>query len=180
MFQEAFTESGNVVVSPYSLYSVLFVLWIGGNGKTSEDIADVMKVKPQTPKIFLQSPNHTNFIAASKIYVANGTPITQQFSNFVQVVDFSQPTSVHDINAWITQTTNGKLTQFLDPKEINADTAMLLLNVIYFKGAWSKPFDSVSKGKFHNADNTSVTVQFINDIVRFNLHAHLIHFVYTH
>lgn len=155
-----------MVVSPYSLYSVLFLLWLGGKGKTSEDIAKVMKLKPDTPKQTpLQMLVDPAFSTASKIFIAEGTNVTNTFQGFTDSVDFTQSASIEKINRWIRTATNGKLAQFLDAQDVNPDTLMLLLNVLYFKGLWDRPFDTVHAGKFRNEDGKQVDATFMSDIV---------------
>jgi serpin B len=67
------------------------------------------------------------------------TPTQQCYAAKVTNADFHAPTTVSDINQWVKENTQGKIgpvVQTLDPL-----TALLIINAIYFKGRWAKPFD---------------------------------------
>lgn len=167
--QESLQGGENVVVSPYSLYSVLFLLWLGGKGKTAEDISKVLHIKPGTPRKLIKTLEDPGMVTASHIYIANGANISNtSFKDFAEIVDFSQESTADKINEWMAKVTNGKLKEFIDPHKLNPKTVMLLLNALYFKGLWQQPFDSVHDGKFTNFDQSESHVMFLSDIRKFN------------
>jgi len=66
------------------------------------------------------------------------TPTQQYYAAKVTNTDFHAPTTVSDINQWVNENTQGKIgpvVQHLDPL-----TVLLVINAIYFKGMWAKPF----------------------------------------
>jgi serpin B len=72
--------------------------------------------------------------------------------------DFSDPATLAEINAWVDERTEGLIERILDSLE--PDLAMLLLNAIYFEGAWTTRFDpsDTAPGSFTRADGSSVSV----------------------
>ena len=48
------------------------------------------------------------------------------------------------INQWASKNTNGKINGLLSKDDLNPSTALVLMNAIYFKGDWVKPFKAES------------------------------------
>lgn len=46
-----------------------------------------------------------------------------------------------EVNDWVSKNTRGKITAILQEDDIKPDTILILVNALYFKGLWSKPFD---------------------------------------
>ena len=61
------------------------------------------------------------------------------FGARVTALDFADPLSVQTINAWASENTQGKIPKVLS--QIEAQTLMILMNAIYFKGTWTTPFE---------------------------------------
>ena len=72
--------------------------------------------------------------------------------------DFGDPATLQEINAWVDEQTEGFIDSILD--ELDPDMAMLLVNAIYFDGAWTTRFDpnDTAPGPFERADGSSVSV----------------------
>ena len=62
---------------------------------------------------------------------------------------------VSDVNNWAKESTSGVIDRILD--FIPSDSYALLANALYFKGAWTVPFDEelTEDGDFHGASGTS-------------------------
>ncbi|XP_013795753.1 ovalbumin-like [Apteryx mantelli] len=65
------------------------------------------------------------------------------------------------INSWVESQTNGQIQDFLDPGSIDLDTALLLVNAIYFKGMWKKAFreEDTQEVLFNMTEQESKPVQ---------------------
>jgi serine protease inhibitor len=50
--------------------------------------------------------------------------------------------SAADVNAWCAEHTRGAIRELLPPSAVTADTALLLVNAVLFRGAWAHPFDA--------------------------------------
>ncbi|BAT13368.1 serpin-Z2A [Oryza sativa Japonica Group] len=68
------------------------------------------------------------------------------------------------INKWVSKATNKLIPEILPDGSVHVDTALVLVNAIYFKGKWSNPFprSSTTTGKFHRLDGSSVDVPFMS------------------
>ena len=72
----------------------------------------------------------------------------QIFHSDVSPVDFGDSgVTSKRINSWVSDMTNKKIEKLVDAQEIGDDTAMVLVNAIYFKGDWVKKFDSKNTQK---------------------------------
>lgn len=72
--------------------------------------------------------------------------------NSLFAVDFLQraETARQQINGWVATQTNNRVHDIAPPGSVNADMRLVLTNAVYFKGAWSQPFDpkATANGKF--------------------------------
>lgn len=64
--------------------------------------------------------------------------IRNYFGAEVDELDFSEEKSISDINDWVKNKTQGKITKVLD--EISDQELLFLLNVLYLKADWQDPF----------------------------------------
>ncbi|GAB4188823.1 MAG: serpin family protein [Simkaniaceae bacterium] len=90
------------------------------------------------------------FINANSMWVANAFPVLQSYRNMIEEsfhsqifsVNFQTPSAVlSQINNWAKSQTEGKISNVLSSEDLNPLIRMLLLNAVYFKGAWKKPFN---------------------------------------
>jgi serpin B len=87
--------------------------------------------------------------------------VEQYFYAVVQNVSFSDPATLDLINGWVEDRTRGKIDKILDELP---DLAVLLLNAVYFNGAWTTRFDRTKTfdGPFVRGDGSSITVPLMN------------------
>jgi len=55
-------------------------------------------------------------------------------------LDFAQEAAVETINEWVKDKTDGLIDEMVE-HPIDPQTALFLLNTVYFQGDWSEPFD---------------------------------------
>ena len=89
--------------------------------------------------------------------------LSEYFMSEVYVKPFDGST-VTDVNSWIEDETNGKITKMVD--DIDAETVMFLINAIYFKGAWVDKFDAAltRASDFTTADGSTVQVDMMSRV----------------
>ena len=99
---------------------------------------------------------------ANLLLVAKGFPINtdyqnvihQTFNTSVDSVDFkSSKDIIKNINTWVSEATKNKIKSIFDETDsLPADTPMVLLNAVYFKGMWKYVFNrkDTRKEKFFN------------------------------
>ncbi|KAJ4833095.1 hypothetical protein Tsubulata_001075 [Turnera subulata] len=83
----------------------------------------------------------------------------------VKEVDLSNKASqvVSEVNTWVENETKGLIKDILPPGSLSGDTALVLANALYFKGAWDRKFEA-SKTKsenFHLLNGSAVKVPFM-------------------
>lgn len=113
-----------------------------------------------------------NSFAANKVYVMNNFSIkksfqdvaTKSFNSEAQSIDFSDNVNAaKTINGWVEDNTNNKIHNLIGEDTLDADTRMVLVNAIYFKGTWTYEFDKTKtfKGPFYVNDQDTVNVDFM-------------------
>lgn len=87
---------------------------------------------------------------ANKIYLKTGSSIKPEFKDIVvekyhsdvEHVDFlEKQQAANQINHWVEEKTHNKIKNLILPQLLTDDTKFVLINAIYFKGAWEKPFE---------------------------------------
>lgn len=102
---------------------------------------------------------------ANKIYVKEGLnmkksfqgTLTDKFLAEAESIAFDKPDAADTINQWCKDKTNQKIDKLIQPSDLKETTRLILLNAIYFKGAWKNPFrpSSTKKTPFYiNKDET--------------------------
>ncbi|CAM0949128.1 unnamed protein product [Alopecurus aequalis] len=92
------------------------------------------------------------------------------------VVNFHQQPeeACKPINAWVATSTNNLIPSIINPGALTPLTDLVLVDAIYFKGRWEKPFkkDYTKEDKFHRLDGTHVDVPFMRGFGRHLLACH--------
>lgn len=158
------SSNRNVFVSPSSVAIALGMLYNGANGETQQGMARALELQGMSLqtlnqanadlKVLLESPDSQIKLAiANSLWARQGVPFQPDFiqrnQQFYQAklteLDFADPRAVSTINGWVNQNTQGKITEIID--SISPDDVMFLINAIYFKGNWSRPFNQQSTTK---------------------------------
>ena len=86
--------------------------------------------------------------------------ITTYFDAEVFVENFTKTNSIDELNEWVNEKTNKKITKLFD-SPLSADTVMVLMNAIYFNGIWHTEFNqSLTKSApFYVCKNQSESVE---------------------
>lgn len=132
----------------------------------AEPSGDSSEADPPSPELFL----------ANRVWVQAGVPLRPAFVTVtknkygapVAQLDFarSPEPAREEINRWVEQQTRNKISKLLQPGTIDSDTAVVLTNAIYFKGAWASPFDEsyTSKQPFFTEASRSHPVQMMHQV----------------
>jgi serpin B len=149
------TASDNKLISPFSIYMALSMLYNGSAGATRDSIAAALVLAGISPaqlntvsKVLIQQmPSEDSkvslSVANSLWYQQNGPQLLQgfldtigsEYNGHLQSLNFSDPASVGTINSWVAHSTDNKITSILN--SINPDNIMVLVNAIYFDGPWN-------------------------------------------
>ncbi|KAI6240012.1 SERPIN domain-containing protein [Aphelenchoides fujianensis] len=89
--------------------------------------------------------------------------LSANFGAAFQQVDFKEKPeeAVSEINAFVANATHQKIRDLLSPDDVDADTRMMLVNAVYFKGAWSDQFSewSTTDETFFVGENSELKVR---------------------
>ncbi|EKQ67080.1 serine protease inhibitor [Leptolyngbyaceae cyanobacterium JSC-12] len=148
----------NVFVSPSSVAIALAMVYNGAAGETQQAIAQTLEVQGMSLqalnqanaelKKLLENPDpQVQLAIANSLWAQRGVPFKPEFLQNnrqfyeakVTELNFADPQSVPTINGWVSQNTRGKINKIVD--QLSQDDVMVLINAIYFKGNWSRPFD---------------------------------------
>lgn len=171
------TEDKNVVISPLSLVSALYMASEGASEDTYDQIASTLHLEAVTPeqgrlyRAFVDKVESENtdavlslsnevFVDPARIQFAEAykEQVRTQYGAEVEELDFAKAEAVTEINNWVADATNDRITEVIE--SINADELMFLTNATYFKADWANAFPetSVFDRDFNLPDGSTVLV----------------------
>lgn len=185
----------NVLVSPYSLASLLIILMNGASGNTYTQFANLFHSEAQQNKIisaglvlknscdgwfsctmlhikrgFGFDKNAPEFYSANSFWAKEDFSYKESFVDaitkdntiaFYKVNFKTDPESVRlAINDWVKDKTRSYIKELIPKGVISQFTKLVLVNAIYFRGLWQKPFKSEKTRQmpFHLSNGQSVPV----------------------
>jgi serpin B len=154
-------HKGNMVISPFSIQSVMSMALSGASGETANQIRSGLSL-PEDKHLLpgmneiLQVLNYkddTNFTlkTANRLYTQEGFNFRSDFLDInkkhyfslPEAVDFKQKNKARNtINTWVEEQTNQKIKDLMPSDAFNSDIKMVLVNALYFKGPWKEPFET--------------------------------------
>ncbi|MBJ6725888.1 serpin family protein [Geomesophilobacter sediminis] len=153
-------RKGNLFFSPYSISSVMALLYGGARGSTAQEIARTLHfdLGPQrTHPAFAELNSHLDQLqrkgnvqlrTANSLWPRQGYALLPDYLALAKrdyqaalfPVKYGGPDAPHRINSWVSQKTEGKIDRIVPP-DLDAATVMVVVNAIYFKGKWARQFD---------------------------------------
>lgn len=139
-------ENENLVISPYSASVALSMLAEGAEGTTKDEFN-----KALNDCLFKAEDlggNDTVIVnSVNSLWIDNDFSIRNRYVDLLQkdfdalavTQDFADPATVHAINNWCSEHTNGKITDVID--RLSPGDVMVLANALYFNAPWLNPFD---------------------------------------
>lgn len=172
------SEEGNIFVSPTSLYMALAMVYNGADGVTKNEIAKVLEAEGLAPEEMNKAnaslvtklasdSEDIELNIANSIWVKEGYTFRESFTESsqdyynakIETIDVTDPASADSINDWVSDATNGKIEEMV-PKPLPGNLVAVLLNAIYFNGAWQFPFaeEATQELPFHLSDGSTAQV----------------------
>jgi serpin B len=181
VYNQIKANPGNLVFSPYSLYTVLSMASAGARRNTEAQMTDALHVPFEAPQIHealhawnqaLKSSEQEGYqlSSANALWTQEGQELLAQFTELLHTfydaqltaLDFAQAPqqAIDTINAWVRQQTQNKISELIAPENIPQGLALILTNAIYFKGTWQTPFDEerTQEAAFTLREGTQVNV----------------------
>lgn len=147
---------GNLFFSPYSVWNGLVLAYLGAEGKTRQEMEEVMGVREKVSTLKTwwllermyksrQVKNSFNtFVLANRVFVDARVPLSACAADIlneqIQVVNFLKyrdATSL--INKYTFENTHGLISNVVNEREIY-QAIMVMVNVAAFKGLWRHQF----------------------------------------
>ena len=150
----------NVFISPFSVFTALAMTYNGAAGETAQAMAAVLEVDEMSLdevnrscaallERLAQSGPGLQLSLANSLWRNTALPIEFRpdflhraqtfFRARVAALNFGSPGALSAINGWVSAQTNGKIDPILD--RLPQLALLYLINAIYFKGDWARPFD---------------------------------------
>jgi len=168
----------NYMFSPMSIKMALALAANGASGETQEQILNSLGISNldkfnSVASNLIERYSQTDILSlniANSIWM-NKDKTSQSFSNAykkiateyydAEVKTVKNSNAVNEINGWVSDKTNGKIPTIIQDAN---DFWAMLINAIYFKGAWQDEFNvnATKPDQFNNADGTKITVDFMN------------------
>lgn len=180
------TEKENMMISPLSISMALAMTLDGAQGSTYDEMQQALYLsgmekeeineafRSLTELLVTVDPQVTIKIANS-IWYKNGLPVEEAFLDAmrdffdarVEGLDFDDPASVDIINNWVNENTDGLIEEIIE--EIEPQMVMFLINALYFKGDWLRPFDveDTRMADFHLENSETSEVDMMHQEGRF-------------
>ncbi|XP_049775708.1 leukocyte elastase inhibitor-like isoform X2 [Schistocerca cancellata] len=177
-------EPGNLFFSPLSIQVVLALVYFGAKGDTADELERGLHL-PRDKQLTdnginalmhqLSESQNVLLDIANRIYLRTGSEIKNEFKKTadrflagVEQINFAETEQARKtINNWIENKTNGKIKDIIEEGALDAETLMVLVNAIYFKGAWLKVFyeDETKPTPFHLSSGTTedVDMMYVED-----------------
>ncbi|KAM5298737.1 serpin B6-like [Ctenodactylus gundi] len=157
-------SSKNVFFSPFSISSALAMVYMGARGTTADQMAQALslnkcsgnggdvhqgfqslfsKVNSTGTQYLLRTANRLFGEKTSEFLSAFKDPCLKFYQAEMEELDFvsAAEDSRKHINTWVAEKTEDKITELLSPGSVDANTNLVLVNAIYFKGNWETQFD---------------------------------------
>jgi serine protease inhibitor len=148
----------NIFMSPTSVAIALTMTYQGAAGDTRQamartleiqgvDLEEVNRASAGLKKMLSNPDPQLQLSIANSLWSRQGITFKADFLErnqkffgaSLRELNFADPKTPAMINAWVNQETNGKIKEII--KKIDPSEILLLINAIYFKGKWTKPFD---------------------------------------
>ena len=169
----------NRFVSPYSIDGAFGMVYCGAKGTTADEIRSTLGL-PADParcgaffdalaKQYAEAEK-TEILVSNSVWTDTDQNVLPSFTEMIQKYyggafykeDFGQSAKVAaKINAYVESKTKNMIKDLLTSDFFSKDTAMVLLNTLYFEAKWQKPFpkDSTKAMTFHQFGGQEKEVQ---------------------
>ncbi|KAF7218669.1 serpin peptidase inhibitor, clade F (alpha-2 antiplasmin, pigment epithelium derived factor), member 2b [Nothobranchius furzeri] len=168
---ETTPEHPNIIISPLSISLALSQLALGAKNETEELLMhhlheNAVPCYHRSLRDVLAQLKKRDLQIATRIFLRQGFEAKHKFVSESQLFYGSEPAvleSLQQINEWVENATNGRMTDFLFTLPPNL--LLMLINAVHFKGEWKARFDPnfTSRGVFYLDDLHMVDVDVMED-----------------
>ncbi|NWT51285.1 A1AT protein, partial [Erythrocercus mccallii] len=193
LYKQISDEVGdNIFFSPLSISTAFAMLSLGARSNTRRELYkglafNVTQMEEQEihegfqrTLQLLNDPNReVQLDIGNALFVNNKVELLQNFLNDVTNFYYAEavssnfqnpPEAIREINKYVETKTHGKIVDLLN--SLDPETMMVLINYIFFRGSWERPFSSSNTrdGNFFLDAKNSVKVKMMHQNKDFNVH----------
>lgn len=186
------SNSTNIFFSPVSIAAAFAVLSLGTKGETHTQIleglgfnlteraeADIHQGFQSLLHTLNQPDNQLQLTTGNGLFISEKAKLVDKFLEDVKKLYHSEAFSINfqdskeakkQINDYVEKGTQGKIVDLVT--ELDKDTVFALVNYIFFRGKWEKPFevDQTTEEDFHVDASTTVKVPMMRRLGMFDRH----------
>jgi serpin B len=163
LFQRLAQKPGNVFFSPYSISNAFGMCYAGARGNTAAEMKTTLRfnlaedrLHPAFRKLIADldgagKKRPFQLTVANRLWGQKDYGFQPEFIKIgkddygagLEEVDFmtASEDARQTINAWVEKQTGDKIKDLIPRGVLNSDSRLVLTNAIYFKAAWSTPFN---------------------------------------
>lgn len=147
----------NTALSPFSIQTALVMTYAGAEGDTRDQMAKVLHLPPDAVADFsafqkdvLAPRKDVTLNVANRLFGQKGFQfvpaylalVKDRFDAPLEPLNFakSEQARVH-INSWVEKQTKERIRDLIPAGGITSATTLVLVNAIYLKAQWAKPFE---------------------------------------
>lgn len=157
LYRQISDGDDNVFFSPVSVYVTLSMIGEGAKGETANQIQDALGFESDTrlrhsqSAVLMSSLNwtdqYTTLTLANSLWLAEWFEPYDSYADIIRDIyhaDISRVNFLGDgidrINMWVAKKTQDKIKNVFEPNSLDPATVAVVLNAIYFNGAWVEQF----------------------------------------
>ncbi len=186
-------DTGNICFSPFSIHSALSMVYEGAEGRTAWQMEQVLgltvsddqrhpMIKELMEVMQKDSPDLEVRIANS-LWSMPEYPVEESFLSVLEETYHSElretdfflypVKSAEKINSWVEDRTSGRIKDLFGKDSFDSMTRLVLVNAVYFRGDWAKPFDpsKTEKGVFKTVTENIPGIPFMKKTERWNYYS---------
>lgn len=172
----------NLFISPVSLYMALSMVYPSTVNETNSEMETLLQLKDITldemkeanTELFdkLQDRNSDDIALqiANSLWLDDKFQLKEDYAGIIEkdfngeitTIDATDDASVDEMNEWVRNKTEDKITEVVEAP-LSDDFVAMLFNVIYFNGKWMNPFDEANtkEDTFYGANEEEKEVDFM-------------------
>ncbi|WP_274652739.1 serpin family protein [Paenibacillus humicola] len=172
----------NLILSPVSIVQALSMTLNGASGPTREEMKKALHAEGMTlqelnagqqvlREVLVRTGPGITLSMANSLWLQEEWPFRKTYLDRVKSAygaelnqrDLTEPGVRKEMNKWVDKQTNGLIPTILD-QPVSGNTRALLLNALYFDGAWQTPFEpeETRDGDFTNGDGSKSRISFMH------------------
>nr|KAI8738081.1 leukocyte elastase inhibitor-like [Biomphalaria glabrata] len=191
LYQKVSVDMPNVVYSPYSIHTALYMVSLGAREDTQTEIRNTLGIASlgdsvyETYKELIKQMKSVTDVELNTINAYVNKPYLKTtpgskfmldtygyYSGQLPSIDLVDPEGPEElINDYFTAQTKNKINELIRPGSINEHTSMLLINTIFLSGTWETVFDKrrTTNKKFYQPGGKVIEVEMMIDYRNVNI-----------